>query len=389
MRNPECGTPFPSRNPTRAASDTPATDLSATTTRRIAVADPGDPLLLAGGGRLDHVEVAYETYGRLNARRDNAVFIAHALTGDAHAAGRSAEDGRTGWWDNLIGPGKAVDTDRHFVVCPNLLGGCKGTTGPSSPEPGAGRAWGPRFPLLHIADLAAVHRRLLDRLGVPRLHAAIGGSLGGMQVLQWVLDEPDRIDRALLVAASMRLTPENIALSSVARHAILADPDFHGGRYAEHGTTPAHGLKTARMLAHVTYVSDRSLTAKFGRDRRTSGTDQRLGPDFEVEHYLQHQGDRFLERFDALSYLYLTRAMDYFDPFSPGTAAPPTATRFRLLSFDSDWRFSTAHSLRLRDALAARGIAVRHKEIASPHGHDSFLLAPPGYHDEVRAFLDS
>lgn len=352
------------------------------------MADPSDPLVLAGGATLDRVEVAYETYGRLNPKGDNAVLIAHALTGDAHAAGREAATGRTGWWDNLIGPGKAVDTDRFFVVCANLLGGCKGTTGPSSTEPGADRAWGLRFPVLHVADLVAVHRRLLDRLGIGRLHAAVGGSLGGMQVLQWVLDEPDRIDRALLVAATARLTPENIALSSVARHAIMADPDFHGGDYAAHGTVPAQGLKTARMLAHVTYVSDRALTAKFGHARRTDGPGRRLGPDFEVEHYLQHQGDKFLERFDALSYLYLTRAMDYFDPFG-GNDSLATTTRFRLLSFDSDWRFSTAHSLRLRDALVSRGVAVRHTEIASPHGHDSFLLRPPGYHEAVREFLEA
>ncbi|WP_197034771.1 homoserine O-acetyltransferase [Glycomyces sp. NRRL B-16210] len=359
------------------------------------MADADDPLRLTAGRELKRVEVAFETYGELNAARDNAVFVAHALTGDAHAAGREEGTGRLGWWDNLIGPGKAVDTDEYFVVCPNLLGGCSGTTGPSSIDPETGRAHGLDFPPLHITDLVTAHRRLLDRLGIPRLHAAIGGSLGGMQVLQWVLDEPDRIERALVVAASARLTPENIALSSVARHAILADPDFHGGRYGEHGVVPAHGLKVARMLAHVTYVSDRSLTAKFGHERDTSGPDQRLGPDFAVEHYLQHQGDKFLDRFDALSYLYLTRPMDYFDPFGPehakatDAALAATDTRFRLLSFDSDWRFATAHSLRLRASLAARGVAVAHTEIASPYGHDSFLLEPAGYHDAVREFLKS
>jgi homoserine O-acetyltransferase len=358
------------------------------------VATAENPLRLTGG-ELTHVEIAFETYGRLNAARDNAVFVAHALTGDAHAAGRQEGTGRPGWWDNLIGPGKAVDTDEHFVVCANLLGGCSGTTGPSSADPATGRAYGLGFPTLHITDLVAAHRRLLGHLGIGRLHAAIGGSLGGMQVLQWVLDEPERIDRALVVAASARLTTENIALSSVARHAILADPDFHGGRYAEHGVVPAHGLKVARMLAHVTYVSDRSLTAKFGRERDTAGQAQRLGPDFAVEHYLQHQGEKFLDRFDALSYLYLTRTMDYFDPFGAERAAATeaalasTATRFRLLSFDSDWRFSTAHSLRLRESLAAHGVEATHTEIASPYGHDSFLLEPAGYHEAVREFLRS
>lgn len=344
------------------------------------------PLVLASGAELAHVEVAYETYGRLSPIRDNAVFVCHALTGDAHAAGWHEGATRPGWWDNLIGPGKAIDTERLFVVSANLLGGCSGTTGPQSPDPATGRAYGPDFPVLDMADLVAVHRGLLDHLGIERLHAAVGGSLGGMQVLEWALREPERIDRAVLVAASSRLTPENIAFSSVARAAILEDPDFHGGRYAEHGTSPRHGLKVARMMAHITYVSPRSLEAKFGHRRATSGTAKRLEADFEVEEYLQHQGESFLRRFDALSYLHLTRPMDYFDPFGDHPDVVPS-TRFRLLSFDSDWRFPTAHSLRIRDELAARGVAVDHTEITSPWGHDSFLLEPPGYHDRVRAFL--
>lgn len=358
------------------------------------IAGPADPLRLAGGAELPHVEVAFETYGELDASGANAVFITHALTGDAHAAGREADTGRIGWWDNLIGPGKAIDTDEYFVICANLLGGCKGTTGPSSIDPSTGRAYGLGFPPLHIADLVTAHRRLLDRLGVERLHAAVGGSLGGMQVLQWVLDEPEQIERALVIAASARLTPENIALSSVARHAILADPDFRDGRYAEHGVVPAHGLKVARMLAHITYVSDRSLTAKFGHERDTTGSEQRLGPDFAVEHYLQHQGDKFLDRFDALSYLYLTRPMDYFDPFGPeqveatDAALAGTAARFRLLSFDSDWRFSTSHSVLIEKELRRVGLDVERHEIASSWGHDSFLLDPPGYLDLVRTFLN-
>ncbi|MCR1782431.1 homoserine O-acetyltransferase [Nocardioides carbamazepini] len=355
-------------------------------TQRVVLATEHDPLVLTGGATLAHVEVAYETYGELNAARDNAVMVCHALTGDAHAAGLHLGAKRRGWWDNLIGPGKAVDTDRFFVVSANLLGGCSGTTGPSSIDPATGRAYGPDFPVLDMADFVAVHRRLLDRLGIRRLHAAVGGSMGGMQILEWALREPDRIDRAVLVAASSRLTTENIAFSSVARAAIMEDPDFHGGRYAERGVTPRHGLKIARMMAHITYVSDVSLEAKFGHRRDTTGPDRRLGADFEVEHYLQHQGQGFLDRFDALSYLHLTRPMDYFDPFDTHPDAVPS-TRFRLVSFDSDWRFPTAHSLRIRDQLAARGVRVDHTEVASPWGHDSFLLEPPGYHDLVRSFL--
>ncbi|WP_436699540.1 homoserine O-acetyltransferase MetX [Nocardioides sp. BYT-33-1] len=356
-------------------------------TQRVVLATERDPLVLTGGAALEHVEVAYETYGELNAARDNAVMVCHALTGDAHAAGLHLGAKRRGWWDNLIGPGKAVDTDRFFVVSANLLGGCSGTTGPSSIDPATGRAYGPDFPALDMADFVAAHRRLLDHLGVGRLHAAVGGSMGGMQILEWALREPDRIDRAVLVAASSRLTTENIAFSSVARAAIMEDPDFHGGRYAEHGVTPRHGLKIARMMAHITYVSDISLETKFGHRRDTTGLDRRLGTDFEVEHYLQHQGESFLDRFDALSYLHLTRPMDYFDPFGTHPDAVPS-TRFRLVSFDSDWRFPTAHSLRIRDQLAARGVSVEHTELTSPWGHDSFLLEPPGYHDLVRSFLD-
>ena len=344
------------------------------------------PLVLASGAELAHVEVAYETYGELNAARDNAVVVCHALTGDAHAAGWHEGARRPGWWDNLIGPGKALDTQRLFVVSANLLGGCSGTTGPQSIDPATGRAYGPDFPLLDMADLVAAHRGLLDHLGIDRLHAAVGGSLGGMQVLEWALQEPDRIDRAVLVAASSRLTTENIAFSSVARAAILEDPDFHAGRYAEHGVTPRHGLKVARMMAHITYVSGSSLEAKFGHRRATSGLAKRLDADFDVEDYLQHQGESFLRRFDALSYLHLTRPMDYFDPFGSHPGVVPS-TRFRLLSFDSDWRFPTTHSLRIRDELAARGVAGAHTEISSPWGHDSFLLEPPGYHDMVAEFL--
>lgn len=359
-------------------------------TQRVVLADEDDPLLLRGGGRLDHVEVAYETYGELSPARDNVVFVCHALTGDAHAAGVHATTGKRGWWDNLIGPGKAVDTDRFFVVSPNLLGGCSGSTGPLSTNPATGSSYGLDFPLLHMTDLVAVHRRLLAHLDLDRVHAAVGGSMGGMQVLQWAIDDPDQLDRGVLVAASSRLTPENIAFSSVAREAIMGDPDFHDGRYADHGTVPRRGLKVARMMAHITYVSAQSLGAKFGHDRDTTGDAWRMGPDFAVEHYLQHQGEAFLDRFDALSYLYLTRLLDYFDPFAdPWTAErlARTRTRFQVTSFDSDWRFDTAQSRRLAERLEALGVDVDCAELASPYGHDSFLLEPPGYHERVAKFL--
>lgn len=364
--------------------------LSYVETSYATVATPADPLLMRGGGRLDHVEVAYETYGTLAPARDNVVFICHALTGDAHAAGLHLGAKRRGWWDNMIGPGKPVDTDRFFVVCANMLGGCSGTTGPMSVDPATGRRHGPDFPLLHMGDVVEVHRRLLRLLGVEHLYAALGGSLGGMQVLQWVIDAPQEIDRALLVAASGRISTENIAFSSVGREAIMSDPDFHDGRYADHGVVPARGLKVARMMAHITYVSGMSLEAKFGHRRGPDAGAMTLGPDFEVEHYLQHQGSSFVDRFDALTYLYFTRLLDYFDPFGePGTteALASTPTRFQVTSFDTDWRFSTAQSRAGVAALRGHGVDVDFAEITSPYGHDSFLLEPPGYHDRITAFL--
>lgn len=359
------------------------------TAQRAVLASQDDPLLMRGGGRLDEVEVAFETYGELTPERDNAVFICHALTGDAHVAGED-EQGRKGWWDNLIGPGKPVDTDRLFVISPNILGGCSGTTGPLSVDPATGRSYGPDFPLLHIADLVEVHRRLLAHLDVPRLYAGVGGSLGGMQVLQWLLDEPAIMDRAVLVAASSRLSTENIAFSTVGREAIMNDPDFVGGRYAEHGVFPWRGQKVARMMAHITYVSAGALGEKFGRRRRAEADGWQLGPDFEVEHYLQYQGLTFLDRFDALSYLYLTRMLDYFDPFAEDGWAERLAgcrTQVQVTSFDSDWRFDTDASIRIAEQLQAAGVEVDRAEIASPYGHDSFLLSPPGYHERIAAFL--
>ncbi|HQR26753.1 MAG TPA: homoserine O-acetyltransferase [Nocardioides sp.] len=352
-----------------------------------------DPLVLDGGERLSEVEVAYETWGELAPDASNAVFVCHALTGDSHAAG---DPGQPGWWDVMVGPGRPVDTDRFFVVCPNLLGGCRGTTGPTSVDPATGTAYGLDFPLLSIRDFVTVHRRLMRHLGIRRLRAVVGGSLGGMQALQWGLDAPEEVHGAVVVAASSHLSAQNIAFSAVARSAIMRDPEFADGRYAE-GGGPRTGLAIARMMAHITYLSEQAMAEKFGR-RIQEGDEprRRFGVDFAVESYLEHQGQAFLDRFDPLSYLYLTRSLDYFDPFAdPGATGRAAAaartgrrTEFLVVSFDSDWRFSTSHSRRIVRVLERARIPVSFREISAPHGHDSFLLDVPDYLASVAAFLD-
>lgn len=332
--------------------------------------------MLESGETLAPVEVAYETYGTLAPDASNAIFVCHALTGDAHAAGHHGDPEKPGWWDVLIGPGKPLDTNRLFVVSPNLLGGCKGTTGPSSLDPATARPYALRFPHFTVGDLVTVHRRLLAYLGVTRLRGAIGGSLGGMQVLQWALDHPDEIEDGILVCASARLSTQNIAFSAVARASIMGDEHFQGGDYYGTGQTPDVGLSVARMLAHITYVSEESLRLKFGHDRRSESPTFSI--DFEVESYLEHQASSFLERFDANSYLYLSRVMDYFDPFAARSSLE-SATRFLVVSFDTDWRFPTAQSRVIADVLRGARIEVRHEEVSSPWGHDSFLLPVPAY----------
>ncbi|MCW2983476.1 MAG: homoserine O-acetyltransferase [Conexibacter sp.] len=354
--------------------------------RRVVLFDEDDPLALACGRTLAPVEVAFCTYGTLDDDGSNAVFVCHALTGDAVAAGPG------GWWSTMVGPGRPIDTDRFFVVCPNLLGGCQGTTGPSSVDPATGKAYGLGFPPLAIADLVTVHRRLLAHLGIVRLAVAIGGSMGGMQVLQWMIDAPQEIADAVLVCASGRLSPQNVALSHVARRAILDDPDFRGGDYAAHGVRPDRGLAFARRLAHVTYLSEEGMAQKFARAEPPgwAGVDDGarwLGPAYDVESYLEHQAATFLERFDALSYLYLTRIMDAFDPFAREVALSSRA-RALVVSFTSDWRFGTEHSVALAAGLRAGGVgAVAERVVASPWGHDSFLLDVPEYLEAVRAFV--
>jgi homoserine O-acetyltransferase len=359
-------------------------------TQRVMLFEEDRPLTLSTGATLAPVQVAYETYGTLDADGGNAVFVCHALTGDAHAAGHHGDPEKRGWWDTIIGPGRPLDTERFFVICPNLLGGCSGTTGPASTDPATGRAYGLRFPLLTVRDLVTVHRALLSHLGITRLHAAIGGSLGGMQALQWALDQPDEVERAVLVCASARLSAQNIALTAVTRAAIMGDPDFQDGDYLDGPRRPRQGLSVARKLGHITYLSAESMRRKFDRARR-EGPDAPMtfSSDFEVEHYLDHQGDSFLERFDALSYLYLTRLMDYFEPFAeqPPPALQRVSTRVLAISFDTDWRFGAEHSRHIVDSLRAGGVEARHSDVASPWGHDSFLLDGEEYHRLVAEAL--
>lgn len=363
-------------------------------TRRAVVFDGDRPLRLDSGAAIKRVEVAYETYGELNGDRSNAVFICHALSGDAHAAGLHEGDDpdRPGWWDNIIGPGRPLDTDRLFVICANVLGGCSGTTGPSSLNPETGEPYGLRFPLIQVRDLVTVHRALLAELGIERLLAAVGGSLGGMQVLQWAIDHPGEIDGGLVVAASGRLSAQNIAFSAVAREAIMRDPDFNEGSWYGTGRRPDRGLGLARMIGHITYLSEQSMREKFGR-RIQDAEVPRYGfdVDFQVESYLHYQGQSFVERFDANTYLYLGRVMDYFDPFRDPVRVQHQIeagdTFFLVLSFDSDWRFSTAHSKEIAAELRLAGAPVTFREIASTHGHDSFLFPIPDYHETVTGFI--
>ncbi|MGO9751862.1 MAG: homoserine O-acetyltransferase MetX [Solirubrobacteraceae bacterium] len=361
-------------------------------TERVVLFDRDDPLVLESGATIAPVEVAFETYGTLDEARSNGVFVCHALTGDAHAAGHHGDPSQRGWWDSLIGPGRPVDTDRFFVICPNLLGGCRGTTGPSSIDPATGLAYGLGFPLFTVRDLTRLHRKLLQALAIERLHAVIGGSLGGMQALQWALDHPAQVERAALICASARLTAENIAFSAVARAAIMRDPAFADGDYLATPWRPDAGLATARMLAHITYLSKESMRRKFDRARRLADGKMTFAEDFEVEHYLAHQGESFLRRFDALSYLYLSRTMDYFDPFSEsGLALAEVAAagvRFLVISFDTDWRFGSDHAQQLVRGLGQGQVEVEGTEISSPWGHDSFLLEVPEYHHAVARFLN-
>lgn len=352
-----------------------------------------DPLALACGRTLPAYDLVYETYGELNASRSNAVLVCHALSGHHHAAGyHDANERKPGWWDAHIGPGKSIDTDRFFVVSLNNLGGCHGSTGPCAINPETGRQWGPDFPMMTVGDWVHSQARLADRLGIERFAAVIGGSLGGMQVLQWTLAYPERIANAVVIAATPKLSAQNIAFNEVARQAIRSDPDFHEGWYAEHGTVPRRGLKLARMVGHITYLSEDAMGSKFGRDLRTDDLNFGYDVEFQVESYLRYQGDTFSTSFDANTYLLMTKVLDYFDPAAAhggdlAAAVMPAACPFLVVSFSTDWRFPPSRSRELVDALIRAGKSVSYVNIDSPHGHDAFLLPEPRYQAVFAGFM--
>ncbi len=353
-----------------------------------------EPLALKSGAVLRDYTLAFETYGTLNAERSNAVLVCHALNASHHVAGTHA-DGSVGWWDNLVGPGKPLDTHRFFVIGVNNPGSCFGSTGPVQVNPATGAVYGADFPVVTVEDWVEAQARLVQRLGIEQLAAVLGGSLGGMQALAWTLQHPARVRHCIAVATAPNLSAQNIAFNEVARRAIVTDPDFHGGHYLAHGTVPKRGLRVARMIGHITYLSDDAMEAKFGRELKAGAlgyTTQDI--EFQIESYLRHQGDKFSEYFDANTYLLITRALDYFDPaLAHGSSlarafAAAREQRFLLDSFSTDWRFSPARSREIVKALVDNRIAVSYAEIDAPHGHDAFLLDDPRYHAVMRAYFD-
>lgn len=354
-----------------------------------------EPLLLDAGVALAPFQIGYQTYGRLNAERSNAVLICHALTGDQHVASDNPVTGKPGWWEIMVGPGLPIDTDRYFVICSNVLGGCMGTTGPASTDPATGQPYGLSLPLITIPDMVRAQAMLVKRLGIDSLFCVLGGSMGGMQVLQWAAQYKDMVFSAMPVATAARHSAQNIALHEVGRQAIMADPNWRGGAYLTEGTRPSAGLAVARMAAHITYLSDAALHRKFGRKfQDRSAPTFSFDADFQVESYLRYQGEAFVERFDANSYLYVTRAMDYFDIASEhdgslAKAFAGTKTRFCVVSFTSDWLFPTSGSRAVVHALNAAGASVSFAEITSDKGHDAFLLDEPELFAITRGFLAS
>jgi homoserine O-acetyltransferase len=352
---------------------------------------PG-PLRLDGGVLLSPVEIAYETYGELAADGGNAILICHALTGDHHVASPHPITGKPGWWTRMVGPGKPIDPERHFIICANVLGSCMGTSGPATVNPATGKPWGMSFPVITIRDMVRAQAMLLDHLGVARLKAVVGGSMGGMQALSWPATFPDRVGAVVAIASTARHSAQNIAFHEVGRQAVMADPNWNGGAYYD-GDPPAAGLAVARMAAHITYLSEDGLTEKFGRklqarEAKTFGFDA----DFQVESYLRHQGLSFVDRFDANAYLYITRAMDYFDLAEEhggvlANAFRETRARFCLVSFDTDWLYPTRESRAIVHALNAAGAPVSFVELSSPFGHDAFLLEAPELNRVVDGFL--
>ena len=361
-----------------------------------------ESLPLESGAALGGYELVFETYGRLNPQRSNAVLVCHALNASHHVAGCTASDSQDiGWWDNLVGPGKPLDTDRFFVVGVNNLGSCFGSTGPMSINSATGLPYGPDFPVITVEDWVRAQARLADALGIDRFAAVIGGSLGGMQALAWSMLYPQRIGACIAIATAPKLSAQNIAFNEVARRAILTDPDFHGGRFYDHGTVPARGLQVARMIGHITYLSDDVMAEKFGRTLRQHARDTELRSEyqftfdveFEIESYLRYQGEKFSKYFDANTYLLITRALDYFDPARRhggdlAAALAPATCDFYLASFTTDWRFAPDRSREIVQALLANRRRVSYAEIDAPHGHDAFLLDDARYHALVRAWFE-
>jgi len=351
------------------------------------------PLELTCGKVLDNYEIVYETYGELNKDKSNALLICHALSGDHHAAGyHSMEDRKPGWWDIAIGPGKPFDTNKFFIVVPNNLGGCKGSTGPNTINPETGKPWGSDFPIITVKDWVQSQARLADALDIEKWAAVIGGSLGGMQVMQWAIDLPDRLEHALVIAAAPKLSAQNIGFNEVARQAIMSDPEFHDGHFYRHNTVPRRGLMLARMLGHITYLSDEAMRAKFGRELREGKINFGFDVEFQVESYLRYQGKSFVDRFDANTYLIMTKALDYFDPASEygddlSEAFRRARVPFLVVSFTSDWRFSPERSEEIVRALIAARKDVSYTEIESAQGHDAFLMPNEAYQETLYAYM--
>ena len=352
-----------------------------------------EPLVLESGAAIGPITLAYETYGRLNAARDNAILLLHALSGDAHAAGWYAGDAKPGWWDSMVGPGRPFDTERYFVICSNVLGGCQGSTGPSSSNPATGRPYGTSFPVLTIGDMVRAQARLLDRLGIEQLLAVAGGSMGGFQALEWATALPERVRGAILLATSARSAPQTLAWNAIGRRAIMSDPRWRGGNYYD-GEPPIDGLAVARMIGHITYLSEPSLERKFGRAYQDGGGPAfTLEREFAIESYLDYQGTSFNARFDANTYLYITKAMDYWDlPARYGSldaALARSQAAFLLLSFTSDWLYPTSESIVIADALRRLGRPVRHAELVSSAGHDAFLVDDEAQAPLIEEFLET
>lgn len=353
------------------------------------------PLHLQNGQTLPRFDLMVETYGTLNAAKSNAVLICHALSGTHHVAGRHhPDDKHAGWWDNMVGSGKPIDTNKFFVIGVNNLGGCAGSTGPLSHNPETGLDYGADFPVVTVRDWVNSQARLAEHFGINEWAAVVGGSLGGMQALQWTIDYPKRVRHALVIASSPRLSTQNIAFNDVARQAILTDPDFHGGHYTRHHTKPRRGLRIARMMGHITYLAEHGLGKKFGRQLRSNQYQFNYDVDFEVENYLRYQGDKFADHFDANTYLLMTKALDYFDPAAEfGNHLPDalaqTQAQFFVASFSSDWRFAPSRSHELVKALIAARKNVQYVEVESHHGHDAFLMEDEAYMNAMRAFMQN